>query len=157
MLISRGLARVISDLAALGYDAHWARFSASNFGAPHERDRLWLVANANGERLQIQNLTCRFSPKITGTGSYGSNMADANSLGCNEVEQSVIGGTPSKGLASQAEYSSFPAGREWWSAEPGLGRVADGVAHRVDRLKAIGNGQVPIVAKSAFEYLRNDK
>ena len=40
--------------------------------------------------------------------------------------------------------------REWWKAEPGLGRVADGVANRVDRIKAIGNGQVPIVAARAF-------
>ena len=40
--------------------------------------------------------------------------------------------------------------REWWKAEPGLGRVADGVANRVDRIKAIGNGQVPMVAARAF-------
>lgn len=40
--------------------------------------------------------------------------------------------------------------REWWKAEPGLGRVADGVANRMDRIKAIGNGQVPIVAARAF-------
>ena len=40
--------------------------------------------------------------------------------------------------------------REWWKAEPGLGRVADGVANRVDRIKAIGNGQVPLVAARAF-------
>lgn len=40
--------------------------------------------------------------------------------------------------------------REWWKAEPGLGRVDDGVANRVDRIKAIGNGQVPIVAARAF-------
>lgn len=40
--------------------------------------------------------------------------------------------------------------REWWASEPGLGRVADGVANRVDRIKAIGNGQVPIVAARAF-------
>ena len=41
----------------------------------------------------------------------------------------------------------------WWHSEPDVGRVANGVAYRVDRLKAIGNGQVPIVAKNAFEYL----
>lgn len=45
----------------------------------------------------------------------------------------------------------------WWQVEPELGRVADGVAHRVDRLKAIGNGQVSIVAKCAFEYLGGAK
>ena len=40
--------------------------------------------------------------------------------------------------------------REWWKAEPGLDRVADGVANRVDRIKAIGNGEVPLVAARAF-------
>ena len=40
--------------------------------------------------------------------------------------------------------------RQWWSVEPDVGRVADGVAARVDRLKAIGNGQVPLVAATAF-------
>ena len=41
----------------------------------------------------------------------------------------------------------------WWATEPDVGRVANGVAARVDRLKAIGNGQVPSVAASAFRIL----
>jgi hypothetical protein len=44
-------------------------------------------------------------------------------------------------------------GRGWWSTEPRLGRVAHGVANRVDRLKAIGNGQVPLVAATAWHLL----
>lgn len=44
--------------------------------------------------------------------------------------------------------------RKWWSTEPDVGRVAHGVAARVDRLKAIGNGQVPAVAAVAFGILR---
>ena len=43
--------------------------------------------------------------------------------------------------------------REWWETEPNVGRVADGVAARVDRLKAIGNGQVPLCAATAWEFL----
>ena len=39
----------------------------------------------------------------------------------------------------------------WWDTEPRVGRVANGVAHRVDRLKALGNGQVPAVAAAAFK------
>jgi DNA (cytosine-5)-methyltransferase 1 len=42
----------------------------------------------------------------------------------------------------------------WWDVEPPLGRVAHGVAHRVDRLKAIGNGQVPAVVKVVWELLK---
>ncbi len=37
-------------------------------------------------------------------------------------------------------------GDGWWQLEPDVGRVADGVAARVDRLKALGNGQVPLQA-----------
>jgi DNA (cytosine-5)-methyltransferase 1 len=43
-LRSRGLGRVLGDLAALGYDAEWDCLPASAFGAPHQRDRLWIVA-----------------------------------------------------------------------------------------------------------------
>jgi DNA (cytosine-5)-methyltransferase 1 len=49
--------------------------------------------------------------------------------------------------------SQTNGGGEWWEVEPNLGRVVDGVAARVDRLKAIGNGQVPEVARRAWELL----
>jgi DNA (cytosine-5)-methyltransferase 1 len=42
---------------------------------------------------------------------------------------------------------------EWWAVEPRLGRVADGVANRLDRLRGIGNGQVPDVVVEAWERL----
>ena len=42
---------------------------------------------------------------------------------------------------------------DWWTVEPDVGRVADGVAHRVDRLKALGNGQVPQCAATAWRML----
>jgi hypothetical protein len=45
-------------------------------------------------------------------------------------------------------------GGEWWSSESGILRVVDGVANRVDMLKAIGNGQVPLVAATAFRRLK---
>ncbi len=41
----------------------------------------------------------------------------------------------------------------WWQSEPDVGRVADGVVARVDRLKAIGNGQVPAVVRLAWNTL----
>ena len=54
--------------------------------------------------------------------------------------------------ASSGEAWGNDAG--WWRTEPELGRVADGVAHRAHRLKAIGNGQVPLCAATAFRMLR---
>ena len=49
-----------------------------------------------------------------------------------------------------------PIGTGWWASEPRVGRVADGVACRVDRLKAIGNGQVPLVAATAWKLLNKN-
>lgn len=182
MLVGRGLTRVIGDLTKMGYDAQWARFSASNFGAPHERDRLWIATYANCQGLSIEDFPSRLQKKFTRARNNGSEMANAqsirleqarececrsaqrttgrgnefsntDSIGCEQMEQSNSSGASSEGLASTAKHCSFTTRREWWATEPRLGRVADGVANRVDRLKAIGNGQVPIVAKSAFEYL----
>ena len=51
------------------------------------------------------------------------------------------------------EERDTPSGTGWWAVEPPVGRVAHGVAARVDRLKAIGNGQVPEVARRAWEAL----
>ena len=57
-----------------------------------------------------------------------------------------------KSLGVQEERDP-PCGTGWWAIEPSVGRVADGVAARVDRLKAIGNGQVPKVAATAWKLL----
>lgn len=43
-LLTRGLGRVLGDLAALGYDAEWQIISAADVGAPHRRERVWIVA-----------------------------------------------------------------------------------------------------------------
>ena len=48
LLRSRGLGRVLGEMATLGYDAEWDCLPASVFGAPHQRDRLWLVAYPQG-------------------------------------------------------------------------------------------------------------
>ncbi|HFS0969437.1 TPA: DNA cytosine methyltransferase [Pseudomonas aeruginosa] len=64
LLVGRGLAVVIGDLAELGYDAQWLRLSASDCGAPHQRDRLWIVADA--ERLHV-----REEPRGWQTGRMG--------------------------------------------------------------------------------------
>ena len=50
LLVERGLAVVLGDLAKLGFDAAWTCVSAGNTGAPHQRDRIWIVGHAAGER-----------------------------------------------------------------------------------------------------------
>jgi DNA (cytosine-5)-methyltransferase 1 len=48
MLTSRGLGTVLGDLASMGFDAKWGVLGAADVGAPHQRDRIWILANANG-------------------------------------------------------------------------------------------------------------
>lgn len=64
--------------------------------------------------------------------------------------------TQNSGLAKcnkDASTSRWVAATPGWTVEPGMGRVVHGVAHRVDRIKALGNGQVPRVAAAAFSML----
>ena len=115
LLVGRGLAVVLGDLAELGYDAQWLRLSASDLGAPHQRDRCWLVAYSGSAGLPLA-----WQKPARAHGEQGWRV---------------------------------PAASRGWPAEPGLDRVANGVAYRVDRIKAIGNGQVPRVAAAAFSIL----
>jgi len=51
-LLGRGLGDVLGDLAALGFDAEWHCIPASAVGAPHRRDRVWILANTTGQRRE---------------------------------------------------------------------------------------------------------
>jgi len=124
MLVARGLGRVLGDLAALGYDARWGVLGAVDAGAPHERERIWVLASDVADATRADGL------------AHGADLRG-------EVSAGVGDGAPTIGHAAAP----------WWLAEPNVGRVADGVASRVDRLSAIGNGQVPAVAALAWRTL----
>jgi len=115
MLTSRGLGVVLGDLAEMGFDAKWGVLGAHHTGAPHKRDRIWIVANANSPQCERNQRADRTPTKHTNARCPG-----------------------------------------WWEIEPDVGRVANGMARRVDRLKALGNGQVPAVAALAWRVLNDD-
>lgn len=182
MLISRGLTRVISDLAKMGYDAEWTRLSASNLGAPHQRDRLWIVAHTQGIRLnknglpigkksqkpllrvdcenvgntksteweQARSSECGSKKRSCWT---SEELSHASSIRLSRQGESWFSSDPAENPKGQANRTFYECVGHIWGIKSRLGRVANGVAYRVDRLKAIGNGQVPIVAKSAFRIL----
>jgi DNA (cytosine-5)-methyltransferase 1 len=67
MLVGRGLAVVLGDLSALGYDARWGVVGAWHCGAPHKRDRIWILAYASGRRLERwPDSESRLAPKLVG-------------------------------------------------------------------------------------------
>ena len=247
MLTSRGLGRVLGDLASMGFDARWGVLGAADVGANHQRDRIWIVGkvtNSSSHRPQKQTneffLESKGSNKLQfeqsrnttemgnshndgqiaseireiaeprgndnkakqnetiqsqGSGKQHETLAysrcelrdEGNSgivdtqeeigtsspilnqpsgQGCGEIEvsdtssirpqgqreheQSINSTKSRKGQTIEPLYGRSP---DFWAVEPNVGRVADGVASRVDRLKAIGNGQVPLCAATAWRIL----
>ena len=128
MLISRGLGAVLGALAAMGFDARWGVLGAADVGAPHQRDRIWIAAkntDTNGIRQQENSNHDELRKQ-----------ADAR-WHC--------------GRFSKVGFTGF------WTEPRPIGAtdvgMADGVAARVDRLKALGNGQVPACAAAAWRVL----
>ena len=154
MLTSRGLGRVLGDLASMGFDAKWGVLGAADVGANHQRDRIWIVAH-----------TSSFGGQARVADSQGRQERDANK---SQHSRSDLAHTEDKrdvwrdwelGFAQQEHDSGrgpTDGSREWWSVEPAVGRVAHGVAARVDRIKAIGNGQVPLCAATAWRILSGE-
>ena len=157
MLTFRGLERVLADLASMGFDAEWGVLSAADVGANHRRDRIWIVGkNTEQSRFLSYSLYDRNRRRKQQSQSIekkNRNVTNSTSIGLSgqgQYEQS-INSTQSKDWETiKLEYGSSP---DFWSVEPNVGRVANGMADRVDRLKAIGNGQVPLCAATAWRLL----
>lgn len=167
--------QILRDLAESGYDCRWDCIPASAVGANHQRDRLWIVCYPhkhgksdvpiNAEMAGMSNVAdskkqseraglCESgSPKIRGRrlGNYGCSGRGEDSA---EMANSKGTGSRAKRTEAVKEKLAGFTGRGWWATEPALGRVAHGVARRVDRLRAIGNGQVPAVVRAAWDWLR---
>ena len=135
-IISNGLGTVLADLAALGYDCRWLCIRASDVGAPHHRDRWFLLADSRS--FTERGLPIGETPKNAGAGFCCEYMAYAYGA---QRQQRI-----------PTEYSDA-SGASWWSVEPGLGRVANGVPNRVGQLKGYGNAQVPLQAAVAWRLL----
>ena len=78
--------------------------------------------------------------------------ADADSARLQGRDSEELPERASQRTAGQSSAST-PRTYDWWQTEPPVGRVVDGLAHRVDRLRALGNGQVPMAAATAWHYL----
>ena len=218
MLTLRGLGTVLADLSALGYDCRWTVMGAADVGAPHQRDRIWIVATSNansindalrgdsqdhaesmgewrvhargsvsdsrkeceevaGQSSNVANpseIREQWERSIQTDGCSGSIIGQNNAKNAEEATQmggvqnmanpSLSGLTPCNNSPSKPKKqllekqlgrggNEFGTTKHWWEAEPNVGRVVNGMAARVDRLKAIGNGQVPAVAAAAWQNL----
>lgn len=142
MLTSRGLGRVLGDLASMGYDAVWGVLGADDAGAPHIRERIWILAYASIEGLPVPE--CEVTQGAWGRGE-GRAVA--------ELRSAHLGAFPPGPFDPAWADGSIQRSGEWPTAEPDVCGVVDGLASRVDRLKSIGNGQVPAVVALAWRVL----
>jgi DNA (cytosine-5)-methyltransferase 1 len=147
-LLSAGHGRVLGDLAALGYDAVWDCIPASAVGAPHRRDRVWIVAHANkhGKSVGTVNAEARWMPAVVADASRKRVEGDGacrQQEPCSQTEEGLLGrdgfAVPNTTGAERAgqrpitgrEQSRF-ADRCRREPERGLGGVANGLPDWVD-------------------------
>ena len=144
----RGLDRVLLEFTALGYDCRWTIVSAAEMGAPHFRERWFLLAHANGFRLRQEHWTqngwdAERKRSLQSDNSSETRNALGDSYGSRQSQQSW----------SECELWRRIGDPSWWKTEPDVGRVADGVPFRVDCLRGLGNAVVPVQAKEGFKRL----
>src|SRR5690625_612996 len=149
-LLTRGIDVVLADLHEMGFDAEWGIVSAADCGAPHKRERIWILAYSDSVRkLQPKG---REQDKRGWSGNSSQVLAYTDLLHEQGNEQGIIA-QKGRTIKNKRPIGSQCKGVTWWATEPDVGRVAHGMANRANRLKAIGNGQVPIVAATAFNIL----
>ena len=146
-LLTRGLDRVLGTLAEIGYDAQWHCIPAAYVGAPHIRDRVFVIGfqsrNADcvdDDQKQKRNFKNSKSCGTCGWSHQGESpaLADSDFPHAQGQRQEPIGVKP------QFRDASYEG---WWAIEPAVARVANGVPRRVDRLRGLGNAVVPQVAE----------
>lgn len=163
-LFRHGLGVVLSDLAACGYDAEWDCIPAAAVGAPHRRDRVFIIATRYGgmadPAFMFSNGANHYaginkqSKKVSesGNGRGPENVADPDHKRCDR------GATGQQGRREQSQNGS--GGGPVWAVEPAVGRVAHGIPRRVDRLRGLGNAVVPqvaeVVGRRVIEILRGN-
>ena len=133
--------RVLWDISGVGYDAEWHCISASSIGAPHKRDRVWIVAYPKGNSKPICPINAGALQKASlhpDPCSARSSIRLSRSLQWKERDTR-------KPFNSHHQHGRWSP-KNHWTVEPSMGRVANGIPRRVAKLKALGNSIVPQIA-----------
>ena len=155
---------VFGDLAELEYRAEGGVISALDVGAPHLRKRVFIVAHSSESRTRLEAHRSRGQERSTSatlesevlrqedwpSGSEGvdSSCADVPDSKSFDGTWTEFAHTNPIGKAlGRRVFSSRPTRSDFWAVEPDVGRVADGIPSRVDRLKCLGSAVVPQVAE----------
>jgi len=151
-LTSRGLDRVHGELAQIGYCSESHCIPAASVGAPHIRDRVFVVGS-DRDRI-LRESECNREPASIEAGkgplSYRAQPHRSGSNVAHTPSQGPLSGTHTRGdikTEGSGAWLQQPERSGWWATEPDVGRVAHGIPSRVDRLRGLGNAVVPQVAE----------
>jgi DNA (cytosine-5)-methyltransferase 1 len=128
---------------------------ASEFTRPSEQHAELAYAISNGRHQRWNNDREHDRTIVNSNGESQEDVCNTSSIGQQGSRKSIKQCCEAQDRDRKASFIKSVGQRSQWSTEPDVGRVANGVAFGVDRLKAIGNGQVPLCAATAFELLRD--
>ncbi len=158
---------VMESIASIGYNAEWEIISASEVGAPHLRRRIWLVAYPwnNSDRTDTRTPREKAGPSGSRRKTRHARVSCRTSISaeiladteCITVERNGAPGEQKPNVGQQnlplKRGQQIIRERGNWSIEPNVGRVANGISNRVDRLKCLGNAVVPQVVQLIGEMI----
>ena len=136
-IVNMALDQVYADLENEGYSVQSLIIPACAVDAPHRRDRCAIVAYSDRRRyIYRENEKHSAETRENAQRESGKCSKNVAYTDCNRLEKPWMQGLPKKSKIPTANIS-------WWPTEPNVGRVANGVPSRVDRLKCLGNAVVP--------------
>lgn len=145
----RTFGTIVHELAEVGYRVGWGVYGACHVGAPHRRERVFIVghrADADRARRREQRRTIPAQAEHAAIEHGSEAVAHAEQQ---RLQAGRDGGGHGISTTQSADDNAAPpkrgdgAPRDWWRVEPAVGRVANGVPDRVDRLRSLGNAVVP--------------
>lgn len=170
-LLSRGLGDILSAFAEVGWDAEWIVLGAGHVGAPHIRQRIWLVGAdsrvfSGPEFWELGTRLARYPYRKSKPNKprHGSQMGERAPLVADAIDDTrqqpherravcLQRWNDAGAYAVRSLQSGRIVGPGWGTRPASIRGVDDGLTHRMDRLRGLGNAQVPRVAALAFAIL----
>jgi DNA (cytosine-5)-methyltransferase 1 len=136
------IARVLGDLAQIGFDAEWECIPAASVGAPHIRNRVFLLAYAASQHREVLRGATTHAGTGLGLVPQGDEWPETEWSADRKLVDLVPGihpGTPA----------------DWWRAQSRMARSAHGVSDWMDRCAGLGNAVVPQITEWLGGRIKN--